>query len=139
MSQEADPVLQQIIEDVAVRHGFALDRDDPVLVTYTINQRLMQSSAGIQRAMLEQYRKDMEENMSLWKAQAGRQGDQAVRMTLEATREAIIATVRIETATVLKELAMDLRKHQRSASLNLFASILALAAGAVVLWVALPF
>lgn len=138
MNLDEDPILQ-IIEEVAVKHGVALDRDDPVLMIYTINQRLMQSGAGIQQAMLEQYRKDMEENMGLWKAQAWRQGDQAVRVTLDATRETITATVRTETEAALKELTMDLQKHQRSASLNLLASVLALAAGAIVLWVALPF
>jgi Transcriptional activator TraM len=137
MNQNGDPILQ-IIEDVAVKHGLALDRDDPVLVIYTINQHLMQSSACIQQAMLEQCRKDMEANMGLWKARLGRQGDEAIRMTLDATREVIISAVRMETEAALKALTADLQKHQRSTSLNIFASVLALAASAIVLWVALP-
>lgn len=136
MNQDGDPILQ-IIEEVAVKHGFALDRDDPVLLIYTINQHLMRSSARVQQAMLEQYRKDMDANMGLWKALASRQGDEAMRITLGTTREVITAAVRTETETALKALIVDLQKHQRSANLNIFASVLALAASAIVLCVTL--
>jgi hypothetical protein len=37
----------------------------------------------------------------------------------------------------MKALTLDLDKHQRSANLNLFASMLTLAASAIVLWTAL--
>lgn len=133
MNQGEDPVLQ-IIEEVASKHGIALDPNDPILMVYTINQHLMRSGARIQQAMLKKYQKDIEEHMELWKVQAYRQGDQAMQSTLDATREIITATVRVETEMALKAVILDLSKHQRSANLNLFASMLTLAASAIVLW-----
>lgn len=133
MNQGEDPVLQ-IIEEVASKHGIALDPNDPILMVYTINQHLMRSGARIQQAMLKEYQKDIEEHMELWKVQAYRQGDQAMQSTLDATREIITATVRVETEMALKAVILDLSKHQRSANLNLFASMLTLAASAIVLW-----
>ena len=132
MNQGEDSVLQ-IIEEVASKHGIALDPNDPILMVHTINQYLMRSGARVQQAMLKECQKDIEEHMGLWKAQ----GDQAMRSTLDATREIITATVRVETEMAMKALTLDLDKHQRSANLNLFASMLTLAASAIVLWTAL--
>lgn len=137
MSGEDDPI-HQIIEEVAVKHGFALDRDDPVLMIYTINRHLMQSSAAIQQTMLEQYRKELDASMRKWGMQAARQADVTMLGKLGAMQDVITATVQTETEAALKEWKMDLLDYQRSTRLNLFASTLALAASAIVLMVVLP-
>lgn len=138
MSGEGDPI-HQIIEEVAVKHGYALDRDDPVLMLYTINRRLMQSSAAIQQTMLEQHGKELDVSMRKWEIQASRQADSAMFGKLDAMQDVIAMTVRTEFEAALKELKMDLQRYQRSTYINLFASLLALAAAAIVLMIVLPF
>ncbi|MEP6605743.1 MAG: hypothetical protein ABJA60_06450 [Nitrosospira sp.] len=138
MSGEGDPI-HQIIEEVAVKHGYALDRDDPVLMLYTINRRLMQSSAAIQQTMLEQHGKELDVSMRKWEIQASRQADSAMFGKLDAMQDVIAMTVRTEFEAALKELKMDLQRYQRSTHINLLASLLALAAAAIVLMIVLPF
>lgn len=138
MSGEGDPI-HQIIEEVAVKHGYALDRDDPVLMLYTINRRLMQSSAAIQQTMLEQHGKELDVSMRKWEIQASRQADSAMFGKLDAMQDVIAMTVRTEFDAALKELKMDLQRYQRSTLINLSASLLALAAAAIVLMIVLPF
>lgn len=138
MSGEGDPI-HQIIEEVAVKHGYALDRDDPVLMLYTINRRLMQSSAAIQQTMLEQHGKELDVSMRKWEIQASRQADSAMFGKLDAMQDVIAMTVRTEFEAALKELKMDLQRYQRSTLINLSASLLALAAAAIVLMIVLPF
>ncbi|MEP7371327.1 MAG: hypothetical protein ABI659_03780 [Nitrosospira sp.] len=136
MTDHADPI-SRIMEEVALKHGILLDRDDPVLMVYTINQHLMEASAKVQQALLDQYRIELEANMRLWEAQAGRQADKTVRVAPEYTLERISAAIRSEVESALKQLKADSRTHQRGVNLNLFASVLTLAAAAVVLIVAL--
>ena len=45
--------IEETIKDIAVKHGIALGRDDPILILQTINDRLMQDSATAQRDILE--------------------------------------------------------------------------------------
>ena len=137
MSGEGD-ALHQIIDEVAVKHGFALDRDDPVLMVYTINRHLMQSSAAIQQAMLDQYRQELDASMRKWGNQAARQADSTLQGKLGTMQDVIAASVRSETESALKLLKLDLLQYQRSAHLNFFASIVALAASAIVFWSVLP-
>ena len=138
MSGEDDPI-RQIIEEVALKHGFALDRDDPVLMIYTINHRLMQSSAVIQQTLLEQYGKELDASMRKWSIQAACQADASMQGKLGAMQDVITSTVRTETEAAIKGLMRELLDYQRDARLNLFASTLSLAASAILLWIVLPF
>lgn len=136
MTDNADPI-NRIMEEVAVKHGILLDRDDPVLMVYTINQHLMETSARVQQAMLDQYRVELEANVRLWEAQAGRQADKTVRVASEHTQELISTVIRSEGESFLNQLKADYQMRQRGVNLNLFASVLTLAAAAIVLIVAL--
>lgn len=136
MKQDGDPILQ-IIEEVAVKHGFALDRDDPVLLIYTINRRLMESSAEIQLAMLDRYRTDMKGLAQEWETRAVRQANSTLETILASTKENIAGTMHAEMGAARNQLAADYRKWRRDANLTLFASILTLIAAAIVLLSAL--
>ena len=106
-------------------------------MVYTINQHLMKTSARVQQAMLDQYRVELEANMRLWEAQAARQADKTARVASEYTQELISAAIRSEGESFLNQLKADYRMRQRGVNLNLFASVLTLAAAAIVLIVAL--
>lgn len=136
MTDSANPI-NRIMEEVALKHGILLDRDDPILMVYTINQHLMEASARVQQAMLDQHRMELEANMRLWEAQAGRQADKTARVASEYTQELISTVIRSEAEIALKQLQADSRMRQRGVNLNLFASVLTLAAAAIVLIVAL--
>jgi hypothetical protein len=47
----ADPI-EELIKEIAAKHGIAVSRDDPILILQTINTRLLQESAKAQQAML---------------------------------------------------------------------------------------
>jgi len=50
--------VDELIKEIAVKHGIAVSRDDPILILQTINNRLMQDSEKAQQAMLDQFRKN---------------------------------------------------------------------------------
>ena len=37
--------VEELIKEIAAKHGIAVSRDDPILILQTINARLMQDSA----------------------------------------------------------------------------------------------
>jgi len=133
MSGEDDPI-HQIIKEVALKHGFALDRDDPILMIYTINRHLMQSSAGIQQAMLDEYRTAMQSIVQEWETQAVRQTNSTMEKILASSKEIIGSAIRTEIGAARDEVVSDYQKQRRDAYLTLFASILTLIAATIVLW-----
>ena len=48
--------LEELIKEIASKHGIAVSRDDPILVLQTINNRLLQDSSKAQQAQLDQYK-----------------------------------------------------------------------------------
>ncbi len=53
--------IDELIKEIAVKHGIAVSRDDPILILQTINNRLMQDSEKAQQGMLDHYKEEMEE------------------------------------------------------------------------------
>lgn len=133
MNGEGD-ALHQIIDEVAVKHGFALDRDDPVLMIYTINRHLMQSSATIQQAMLDRYHQELDDSMRKWEIQAARQQNSTLQKIIDSTKENIANTLRTEMDVARNQLEADYQRRSRDVSLTLLGSALTLIAAAIVLW-----
>jgi hypothetical protein len=58
--------VDELIKEIAVKHGIAVSRDDPILILQTINNRLMQDSEKAQQAMLDQYKEELEALALRW-------------------------------------------------------------------------
>ena len=52
-----DPI-DELIKEIAGKHGVAVGRDDPIMILQTVNTRLLQDSPKAQQAMLEGYKKE---------------------------------------------------------------------------------
>ena len=61
-----DVELEELIKEIAVKHGIALGRDDPVLILQTLNNRLLQANQKAQQALLDQYKAELEELSLRW-------------------------------------------------------------------------
>jgi hypothetical protein len=57
---------EAIIRAVAVKHGIALGKNDPILVLHTINGLLMDEFASKQEALINQFKVNLEEAADLW-------------------------------------------------------------------------
>ncbi len=54
--------IEDIIKEIAVKHGIAVGRDDPILILQTINERLMQDSAAAQQEILDRFKEELEKH-----------------------------------------------------------------------------
>nr|AFU76019.1 TraM conjugative transfer protein [Burkholderia cepacia] len=140
--------VEELIKEIAAKHGIAVSRDDPILILQTINNRLMQDSSKAQQAQLDQYKEELEALALRWGTDAKDKAERILNAALTASKGAMdkamqenakstAATVRAEVDAALGRVAGQVKDARRIGLLNVLASCITLAAAAVALWVAL--
>jgi hypothetical protein len=139
----ADPV-EELIREIAAKHGIAVSREDPIFVLHTINQRLLHDSARAQQAMLDQYKEELGAIAQAWGNDAKAKAERVLNAAMTASKEAAAkimhegatatsASVRGEIEVALGLLAGTLRHARRLAVLTLVASVFTLMAAGLAL------
>ena len=140
--------VEELLKEIAAKHGIAVSRDDPIMVMQTINHRLMQDSLKAQQAQLDHYKEELESLALRWGLDAKSKAERILNAALNASKEAMnqamqenaqstAATVRAEVDAALGQVADHLKDAKRIGLLNVAASCITLGAAAVALWVAL--
>ena len=81
--------VDELIKEIAVKHGIAVSRDDPILILQTINNRLMQDSEKAQQAMLDQYKEELEALALRWGVDAKDKAERILNASLLASKDAM--------------------------------------------------
>ena len=140
--------VEELIKEIAVKHGIAVGRDDPIMILQTINARLMQDSQKAQQEMLDQFKSELEEISQRWSIDAKDKAERILNASLAASKDAMVqvmledikvmaASVRGEIDAALSHVSAPIRDARRISILNVIASCITMFAAAVVLWVAL--
>jgi hypothetical protein len=85
----ADPI-EELIKEIAAKHGIAVSRDDPILILQTINTRLLQDSAKAQQVMLDQYKEELEALALRWGNDARDKAERILNASLAASKGAMV-------------------------------------------------
>jgi hypothetical protein len=144
----SDPV-DDLIGEVARKHGMAIGRDDPILVLQTINERLLQDSSAAQQALLDAYKEELEALASRWSTDAADRADRILQAALASSRETVAsivaeaamttaASVQTEVDAALARVAVRLQDARRIAIINMVAACITLVAAGIVVWSSLP-
>ena len=139
-----DVELEELIKEIAVKHGIALGRDDPILILQTLNNRLLQASQKAQQALLDQYKAELEELSLRWSADAKEKAERILNASLHASKVAmeqlmragakeIITTMKAEVDASLYRISGPIKNTNRIGLMNLAASCITLLAAAVLL------
>ncbi len=140
--------IEEMIKEVAVKHGIAVGRDDPILILQTINERLMQDSAKAQQEILEQFKEEMEALSMRWGNDTKTKAERILNASLAASKDAMAkfmqegaeettASVRKEIDEALGRIAWTIRDTRLIGSMNLAASCITFLAAAVAVWATL--
>lgn len=140
--------VEELIKEIAAKHGIAVSRDDPILVLQTINNRLMQDSSKAQQAQLDQYKEELEGLALRWGNDAKDKAERILNAALNASKEtmgremkegvkAATVAVRAEIDAALAGVTRPLRDAKRVAIFNVVAACITLIASGVALWVTL--
>jgi hypothetical protein len=140
--------LEDLIQEIAAKHGIVVSRDDPILVLQTMNYRLLQESAQAQQVQLDHYKEELEALSLRWGNDAKGKAERILNVALQASKDAIVqatqhaaattaATVAVEIDSALARLRQAVLDAHRVAMLNVVASCIAMAAAGVALWTAM--
>jgi hypothetical protein len=86
--------VEELIREIAAKHGIAVSRDDPIFVLQTINNRLMHDSAKAQQDMLDRYKEELEVIAQRWGADAKTKAERILNASMTASKEAMQRTIR---------------------------------------------
>ncbi len=137
--------IEELIREIASKHGIAVARDDPILVLQTINNRLLQDSAAAQQTLLTQFKEELEAVSLRWQTDSKEKAERVLNAALSASKTAMekllhdgaITTAKLARAEIDAALHQvdDRNRHARHAALiNLAASCLTITAMAVTLY-----
>jgi Transcriptional activator TraM len=109
--------MNEVIQDVAVKHGVALGKDDPILILQTMNERLLEENRKAQKEMLAQFKEEMENISSQWKVDAKEKSEKVLNSALNSSKEVMarfIHTFENESIYSFKKLISDslLKAHE---------------------------
>ncbi|AMV15212.1 TPA: conjugal transfer protein TraM [Legionella pneumophila] len=90
--------INEAIQDIAVKHGVVLGKDDPVLILQTMNERLLEENRKAQQDMLTHFKEEMEDISSQWKDDAKEKAEKVLNAALASSKEAMDKILRETTS-----------------------------------------
>lgn len=137
--------VETLINDIAIKHGVVIGRDDPILILQTMNAKLMEDNAKTQQLMLNQYKEDLEGIALRWGNDAKEKSERILNASLAASKETMAnvleesakttaMTIQNDIEILLSRASGVLRHTKRIAMINLAASSLTLIAVAMVVF-----
>lgn len=122
---------EELIREVAGKHGIMLGKDDPILILRTLNARILQDAAEHQEAALEAFKSEMEGVAARWSVEAKGKAERILTAALEAAKQAMAAelhaggeVLRGQIAAGVEGLAEHMRQTRQAALLNFGAAVL---------------
>jgi hypothetical protein len=137
--------MDEVIAEVAAKHGILIGCDDPILVLHTINDRLLREHAAAQQALLDAYKAQLEASASRWHTDATARADSILHAAVTGSTETVTAlmqegaitaaaSVRSEVNAALARVTICLQDARRIALLNVVAACITLVAAGIVVW-----
>jgi len=141
----SDEKLDEIIRLIAVKHGIAVGRDDPILVLHTINEHLARESASAHEALLSSFKSELEAIAHRWGEDAKDKAERTLTVAITTSRDimsrsmqdgavAAAAAIRRELEAASGQLTARIQEARRVAVMNLVAAVIATGAAALALW-----
>lgn len=136
--------LDKIIQDITVKHGVLLGKDDPILMLQTMNEQLIEENRKAQKDLLVQFREEMEGISSQWKDDAKEKAEKVLNAALASSKEAIARLLQEstrESVQAMKKLISDslieahslTQKTQKFSRFALISSVTLLAVSCMIL------
>jgi len=137
-------VIEDLIQEVAEKHGFVIGKDDPLLVLHTVNLRLLQQTAQAQQSALIALQDDLQSLSDRWGQDAKERAEriiaralaaanQAMAQTMKSGAEQAAAAIRTELDSALRDLSERVRAAHWIAAINLVGTLFLIGAAA---WIA---
>lgn len=138
--------VEDLIKEIAVNHGIAVGRDDPIMILQTINKRLMENSMKAQQEMLDQFKEELEEMSQRWSTDTKAKAERILNVALDASKESMDKQMQQGAVEIVSQLNSGLKSSiirtvkplniaNRIAIMNMIASGATLLSVAILTWI----
>jgi hypothetical protein len=134
--------IEETIKEIAVKHGIAVGRDDPIMILHTINERLMKETAISQRQILHEFKEELESVAHEWEITAKKTAEKILNAALSTSKEAMAEGGKTaakalgrEIDSRLAQVGASIRSARKLVIINVVAAVVTLLAAVAVLWV----
>lgn len=140
-----DDSIDALIKDISLKHGVEINRDDPILISQTINEKFITDTTKMQQEMLHQYKEELEGITLRWDEETKKQSERILNASLSASKETIekllqdsvkntVSNIKKEVDESLSRASKVLRSSEKVSMINICASAITfLAACAIVI------
>lgn len=139
----ADPI-DELLREIAAKHGVLVGRNDPILMLHTINQRLLEDGVRAYGDLLSTHKEELEGLSMRWSGDAKDKAERVLNAAVAATKDIVAkvteqcaseaaASVRKEVEAALNAARAEQQATRSSARAAITASALAIGASAVTL------
>lgn len=137
--------LENLRQEIFRVHGVSVGKDDPIMMLYTLNNRLLTEGAKAQEGQLEQFKSELEGIAFQWGNDAKDKAERILNAALSASKEAMANIMKANANEAAKAMQAELDKALKRAeapvqsarsliALNVAASIITLIAAVIVAW-----
>ena len=137
--------IEEIIKEIAIKHGIAIGRDDPILILHTLNERLLEQSADAQRQITHEFREELESAYHSWESNAKQTSEKVLNIVLNASKETLEKVVieggktaaevfSREVDAKLVQIGTTMRTLRLLAIINVVAVVMTVLVAAATLW-----
>lgn len=137
--------IDQVVQEIAARHGVVVGRDDPILMLVTLNERLLRDGDLAQRDAIAKFSSELEGMVRRVSDEAKTQAEVALQATLDAGQQALAHAVQENTGTISETVRAQIEssahqiqqqiQHARQVGIMVLGgSLVVLAAAFVVAW-----
>ncbi|MFH0781538.1 MAG: conjugal transfer protein TraM [Pseudomonadota bacterium] len=134
--------IEETIKEIAIKHGVAVGRDDPIMILHTINERLMKETAATQQQILHEFKEELESAAHEWEITAKKIAERILDVALSASKEAIAEGGKKAAEAIGKEVDSRLaqanaivRKARILTMINMTATVVILLFAVTTLWI----
>ena len=102
--------MNEAVQEIAVRHGVILGKDDPILILQTVNEKLLEENRKAQQDMLLQFKEEMENISSQWKNDANEKAEKVLNAALIGSKEVMAKLLQEstrESAKIMEKVMSD--------------------------------
>lgn len=139
--------IEELIREIAARHGVAVSRDDPIMILHTLNEQLAKDTEAAQRQLLEGMRSELEEIAFRWGEEAKGKAERILNAALEGASTAMqanldkqssqtVAAIESATTRALGALDAKLWEARRFSVLSLAGSLVVVVTATVMFFLA---
>lgn len=140
--------IENLIEEVAVKHGVTIGKNDPILILTTINSRLIEDSQAGQKEILSEFKAELEEVTARWGIEAKGKAERILTAALTASKEAMdqaleqgatktVESIQIEIEDIVRPLTVQLKNMRRYSTWIFLASVIVFLASILNVFIAI--